>query len=45
MQLSFNPPSPLEYFATLVQSDDNFPLLEAAVSIGPKVNQLRKSVQ
>lgn len=34
MQLSFNPPSPLEYFATLVQSDDNFPLLEAAVSIG-----------
>ena len=34
MQLSFDPPSPLEYFATLVQSDDNFPLLEAAVSIG-----------
>ena len=34
MQLSFNPPTPLEYFATLVQSDDNFPLLEAAVSIG-----------
>ena len=34
MQLSFNAPSPLEYFATLVQSDDNFPLLEAAVSIG-----------
>ncbi len=34
MQLSFAPPSPLEYFATLVQSDDNFPLLEAAVSIG-----------
>ena len=34
MQLSFDPPSPREYFATLVQSDDNFPLLEAAVSIG-----------
>lgn len=34
MQLSFDSPSPLEYFATLVQSDDNFPLLEAAVSIG-----------
>lgn len=34
MQLSFNPPSPLAYFATLVQSDDNFPLLEAAASIG-----------
>lgn len=34
MRLSFDPPSPLEYFATLVQSDDNFPLLEAAVSIG-----------
>lgn len=34
MQLSFDPPSPLEYFAALVQSDDNFPLLEAAVSIG-----------
>lgn len=34
MQLSFNPPSPLTYFATLVQSDDNFPLLEAAASIG-----------
>ena len=34
MQLSFDPPSSLEYFATLVQSDDNFPLLEAVVSIG-----------
>lgn len=34
MQLSLDPPSPLEYFATLVQSDDNFPLLEAAISIG-----------
>jgi regulator of sirC expression with transglutaminase-like and TPR domain len=26
-------PTPLEYFASLVQSDDHFPLLEAAVSL------------
>jgi regulator of sirC expression with transglutaminase-like and TPR domain len=33
MQLNFSPPSPLEYFGALVQSDEQFPLLEAAVSI------------
>jgi len=33
MGLSFNPPSPLAYFASLVQSDDALPLLEAAASI------------
>ena len=33
MNLSFSPPTPLEHFATLVQSDDNFPLLEAAAAI------------
>ena len=33
--MSFAPkaPTPLEYFATLVQSDDQFPLLEAAASL------------
>jgi regulator of sirC expression with transglutaminase-like and TPR domain len=30
MQLNFRPPSPLEYFSALVESDDEFPLLEAA---------------
>jgi regulator of sirC expression with transglutaminase-like and TPR domain len=34
MPLSYTVPSPIEYFATLVQSDESFPLLEAAVSIG-----------
>jgi regulator of sirC expression with transglutaminase-like and TPR domain len=34
MQLNYAVPSPLEYFATLVQSDADFPLLEAAISIG-----------
>ena len=34
MQLNYAVPSPLEYFASLVQSDDEFPLLEAAISIG-----------
>lgn len=34
MQLNYAVPSPLEYFATLVQSDEDFPLLEAAISIG-----------
>jgi regulator of sirC expression with transglutaminase-like and TPR domain len=34
MQLSYTVPSPMEYFATLVQSDESFPLLEAAISIG-----------
>jgi len=34
MQLNYAVPSPLEYFATLVQSDEEFPLLEAAISIG-----------
>ncbi len=33
MQLRFAVPTPLDYFSTLVQSDENFPLLEAAVSI------------
>ena len=33
MELSFNPPSPLAYFASLVQSDDALPVLEAAASI------------
>ena len=34
MQLNYAVPSPLEYFSSLVQSDDEFPLLEAAISIG-----------
>ncbi|MDY0106104.1 MAG: tetratricopeptide repeat protein [Giesbergeria sp.] len=33
MTLHFSVPTPLEYFAALVQSDDGFPLLEAAASI------------
>ncbi len=33
MPLSFAPPSPLEYFASLVQSDDDFALFEAAVCL------------
>jgi regulator of sirC expression with transglutaminase-like and TPR domain len=33
MNLSFTVPTPLEYFASLVQSDADFPLLEAAVSL------------
>lgn len=33
MNLSFTVPTPLEYFASLVQSDSDFPLLEAAVSL------------
>ena len=33
MQLSYSVPTPLEYFAALVQSDTEFPLLEAATSI------------
>lgn len=33
MTLHFTVPTPLEYFAALVQSDDGFPLLEAAASI------------
>ncbi|GKT22238.1 tetratricopeptide repeat protein [Acidovorax sp. SUPP3334] len=33
MALSYTLPTPLEYFATLVRSDDQFPLLEAAASI------------
>ncbi len=33
MQYSFVAPTPLEYFASLVQSDDHFPLLEAAISL------------
>jgi regulator of sirC expression with transglutaminase-like and TPR domain len=33
MQMSYTPPSPLDYFATLVQSDSDFALFEAAVSL------------
>ena len=33
MHLSLNVPTPLEYFASLVHSDADFPLLEAAVSL------------
>jgi regulator of sirC expression with transglutaminase-like and TPR domain len=33
MNLSFDAPTPLDYFASLVQSDLDFPLLEAAISI------------
>lgn len=33
MNLSFAVPTPLEYFASLVQSDADFPLLEAAASL------------
>jgi hypothetical protein len=33
MRFSLSTPTPLEYFASLVQSDDHFPLLEAAVSL------------
>ena len=33
MNLSYSVPTPLEYFASLVQSDTEFPLLEAAVSL------------
>jgi regulator of sirC expression with transglutaminase-like and TPR domain len=33
MALTFSAPTPLGYFATLVQSDEHFPLLEAAASL------------
>lgn len=33
MEYSFKSPTPLEFFATLVQSDAGFPLLEAAVCL------------
>ena len=33
MQLNLALPSPLQYFSSLVQSDDQFPLLEAAISL------------
>ena len=33
MELNLAVPSPLEYFASLVESDDEFPLLEAAISL------------
>jgi len=33
MDLPLHPPTPLEYFASLVRSDENLPLLEAAASI------------
>jgi regulator of sirC expression with transglutaminase-like and TPR domain len=34
MNLSFDPPSALDYFASLVDSDGDFALFEAAVSLG-----------
>lgn len=33
MHLNLEPPTPLDYFASLVQSDEHFPLLEAAASL------------
>src|SRR6188768_726238 len=33
MLLNLSTPTPLEYFSSLVQSDDHFPLLEAAASL------------
>ena len=33
MNLDFTPPTPLDYFASLVQSDTDLPLLEAAASL------------
>ena len=33
MALNLSPLTPLDYFASLVQSDDQFPLLEAAASL------------
>ena len=33
MKLNLDVPSPLQYFASLVQSDTHFPLLEAAISL------------
>ncbi len=33
MPLNLEIPSPLQYFASLVQSDEHFPLLEAAISV------------
>ena len=33
MLLNLTVPTPLEYFSSLVQSDDDFPLLEAAASL------------
>lgn len=33
MELNLAVPSPLQYFASLVQSDEHFPLLEAAISL------------
>ncbi len=33
MQMQFSVPTPLTYFAALVQSDDHFPLLEAAIAL------------
>ncbi len=33
MQIDFSAPTPLAYFRSLVQSDDHFPLLDAAASL------------
>ena len=34
MQISYTAPTPLAYFASLVEADDDFPLFEAAISLG-----------
>ena len=34
MELDLSPPSPIDYFASLVQSDGDFALFEAAVCLG-----------
>lgn len=34
MKLDLQPPTPQQYFESLVQSDEHFPLLEAAISLG-----------
>lgn len=38
MQFHFEPPTALEYFASLVQSDEHFPLFEAACSLAQDEN-------
>lgn len=34
MKLDLHPPTPQQYFESLVKSDEHFPLLEAAISLG-----------
>ena len=45
MSLSYTVPSSLEYFACLVQSDEHFPLLEAAASIAQEVVEVMNNSQ